>query len=75
MCQLICYREYSMSYQQAAARKDLKSLQLKIETDKRISKKLSFKVIQQENDRRQISYSLEGKLVNYGGWINHYLRA
>ena len=73
--QLVCYSEYSMSYQQAAARKDLKSLQLKIETDKRISKKLSFKVIQQENDRRQISYRLKGKLVNYRGWINHYLRA
>ena len=72
--QLAFYNEYSKSYQQAAARKDLKSLQLKIETDKRISKKLSFKVIYQENDRRQISYRLKGKLVNYRGWINHYIR-
>ena len=59
--------EYSSSYQKKAIKETIKKLAAKLESNKRISKKLTLN----EVDSKTNTYELKGKVFIYRGWYNH----
>ena len=67
LCDLPSFSEYSPNYQKKAIGEVLKKLKTRLETDKRMSKKISLT----QTDSKTKTYELQGEIYNYRGWYNH----
>ena len=67
LCDLPIFSEYSPNYQKKAIGEVLKKLKTRLETDKRMSKKISLT----QTDSKTKTFELHGEIYHYRGWYNH----
>lgn len=67
LCDLPSFAEYSPTYQKKAIKETIKKLVARLESNKRISKKVTLSKVDSETN----TYELKGKIFIYRGWYNH----